>query len=171
MKLVKNHCCSKSKKLNLFVLTFITIILNSNCFKFTTEADDLIIKFNIENLKFQNNDYVSKVKNIVKKEMKIFKNKLSYMKIPDDLDVDSPVKIYEIQNNSNSNNTSDFNDNSYEGEEDNGVNEFEEKDMIRSKIMLVLLLLLLLLFWSRFFLLFIFYFVQLKNAYLELKNK
>ena len=124
--------------INLFIFIILTIILYSNCFKFTTDPDDLIIKFNIENVKFKNNEYVTKVKNRVKNEMKIIKRKLSRTKIPDDLDTESPVKIYEIQQ-SNSNETShnnNFNHNKNENnfeEEDLEMNEFEEKDMIRSK--------------------------------------
>lgn len=117
-----------SKILNLFICIILIIILYSNCFRFPTEPDDLIIKFNVENAKFRNNEYVTKVKNKVKKEMKIIKNKLSYMKIPDDLDVDSPVKIYEMQNTTAS--SSNVNDNNYEEDD----YDFEEKDMIRSKL-------------------------------------
>lgn len=127
MKLRKIY---NSNILNLFIFIILIIILYSNCFRFTTEPDDLIIKFNVENVKFKNNEYVAKVKNKVKKEMRIIKNKLSYMKIPDDLDVDSPVKIYEVQNSSiSSNNEHDNNDN-----EDEDLNEFEEKDMIKSNL-------------------------------------
>ncbi len=129
MKLIKIY---NSRIFNLFIFIILLIILYSNCFRFTTEPEDLIIKFNIDNVKFKNNDYVSKVKNKVKKEMKIIKNKLSYMKIPDDLDVDSPVKIYEMQNtsisNNNNNNNNMFDNSNYEEDE----NDFEEKDMIRS---------------------------------------
>ena len=124
MKLIKIY---NLRILNLFIYLVLIIIIYSNCFRFTTDPDDLIIKFNIENVKFKNNDYVAKVKNKVKKEMKIIKNKLIYMKIPDDIEFDSPFKIYEMQNTTASNNY--YNDNKYEDEE---INEFEENDMIRS---------------------------------------
>lgn len=120
------------KIFSLFVFIILIIILYSNCLRFTTEPDDLIIKFNNENVKFKNIEYVTKVKNKVKKEMRIIKNKLSYMKIPDDLDTDSPVKIYEIHNTSSSNNS--VIENNYEEDE---VSEFEEKDLIRSKHKLI----------------------------------
>jgi hypothetical protein len=126
MKLIKIY---NSRILNLFIYLILIIIIYSNCFRFTTDPDDLIIKFNIENVKFKNDDYVAKVKNKVKKEMKIIKNKLIYMKIPDDIEFDSPFKIYEMQNTTASNNY--YNDNIYEDEE---INEFEENDMIRSKL-------------------------------------
>lgn len=125
---MKLKIISNLKISNLLIFVILIIILYSNCFRFSSDPDDLIIKFNVENVKFKNNDYVSKVKNRVKKEMKIIKNKLSYMKIPDDIDTDSPVKIYEMQNATNNN--KNLNDNFYEDEE---INDFEEKDMIRSK--------------------------------------
>jgi len=112
----------------LFIFIIFILILNSNCFKFSSDVDDVIIKFNVENVKFKNNDYVNKIKNKVKKEMKMIKNKLSYLKLPDDLDFDSPVKIYEIQNSTILENINS-NDND---QDDNGMNDFEEKDMIRS---------------------------------------
>lgn len=144
MKLIKIY---NSRIFNLFIYIILLIILYSNCFRFTTEPDDLIIKFNIENLKFKNNEYVSKVKNKVKKEMKIIKNKLSYMKIPDDLDNDSPFKIYEIQNASISS-SNNWNDNINQ-EDENGVNDFEEKDMIRSNEKIIYFLIFKIIFICR----------------------
>merc|ERR1712032_1208046 len=96
---------------------FANFFLLINTFKFTSN-DDLIIKFNVENSKFKNPEYVIQVKQKLKREMTLLKRKLisshnniqnnlnplkinskSKRKIPDDIDLDNNVKIYEEQKN------------------------------------------------------------------------
>lgn len=121
MKFIINY-----RKILVFVLFYKIVLLSG--FNLKGEKDDFIIKFNIENIKYKTNEYVNKIANQVKKEMKKFKKKLSYMTIPDDLDIDNSVKIYENENINTLLNNTDL----YQEDNDNSLNEFEEKDLIKS---------------------------------------
>ena len=115
--------------INKLIIIISNLIVIINSFKFNGN-DDLIIKFNVENLKFKNPEYVHKVKKKLKREMSLFKSKLFLRKkIPDDIDLDSNLKIYEAQKNTKV--KGDKNDNI--DEEDSYISDFEEKDLIKSK--------------------------------------
>lgn len=123
-----------TEKFYAFLIIIANFFLLVNSFKFQTN-DDLIIKFNVENSKFKNPEYVMQVKKKLKKEMNFLKRKLiSYpniskkKRIPDDIDLDNNVKIYEEQKNSKGKNDNNNND-----EDDSYISDFEEKDLIKSK--------------------------------------
>ena len=124
-----------TEKFYALILIFANFFLSINTFKFTNN-DDIIIKFNVENTKFKNPEYVLQVKNKLKSEMTVLKRKLipkttkiiPSRKIPDDIDLDSNVKIYEEQKNTG--NKGNKNDNI--DEDDSYIDDFEEKDLIKS---------------------------------------
>jgi hypothetical protein len=122
-----NHL-NKFNGIIISIFIILKIILYSNCFKFTSDPDDLIIKFNVENEKFKNTEYINNVKKKVKTEMKLIKNHQSFMKLPEDLESDYNVNIYEMQTKKDNNTQKD---NNFD-EDESGINDFEEKDLIRS---------------------------------------
>lgn len=117
-----------TEKFYALIIIFANFFLTINNFKFTGN-DDLIIKFNVENTKFKNPEYVYQVKKKLKKEMSLLKRKLmNSRKIPDDIDLEGNVKIYEEQKNMG--NKGNQNDNI--DEDDSYISDFEEKDLIKS---------------------------------------
>lgn len=128
-----------TEKFYALIIIFANFFLTINNFKFTGN-DDLIIKFNVENTKFKNPEYVYQVKKKLKKEMSLLKRKLmNSRKIPDDIDLEGNVKIYEEQKNMG--NKGNQNDNI--DEDDSYISDFEEKDLIKSNKFLLKFFLML----------------------------
>jgi hypothetical protein len=147
---------TKKKKENFYSISMLVVIMTNfilliNTFKFNGGNDDLIIKFNVENSKIKNHQYILDVKKKLKKEMNILEAKLKNIpfrtksnsktknennnnnKIPDDIDLDNDVKIYEEQKKGSGNEKENKNEDIYE-EDDDYIDDFEEKDLIISKV-------------------------------------
>jgi len=129
-----NIVCNSEVLINLFIFTILIIICYSNSFKFSSDPDDLIIKFNVENVKFKNRNYVNHLKNKIIKEMRRIEKNLNFMKRGDNLDSNSQLKIWEFVNTTNPMNTTnppefdEFNDQNKE------FSQYEEKDNIKKSI-------------------------------------
>jgi hypothetical protein len=129
-----NIVCNSEVLKNLFIFTILIIICYSNSFKFSSDPDDLIIKFNVENVKFKNRNYVNHLKNKIIKEMRRIEKNLNFMKRGDNLDSNSQLKIWEFVNTTNPMNTTnppefdEFNDQNKE------FSQYEEKDNIKKSI-------------------------------------
>lgn len=123
----------------IYYFLILMLIISTKSFKFSLDDDDdLIIKFNVENVKNKNNEHLNKIKSRVRKEMKsITKRLTSHISLPDDLEDISTIKVYELQNNTNNNK----NNENLEGD-DFLLNDFEENDIIKSKLIIYIIFLL-----------------------------
>lgn len=117
----------------LLILQLLIFIMCSNCFHFSSDDDDIIIKFNIENKKKNDKEYIKNVQNRIRNEMKFLKKSLfTKTRIPEDLEIDTgdigSIKVYEMQN-STENNISVFNK---IPADDFSLTEFADQDVIKS---------------------------------------
>jgi hypothetical protein len=130
------------------IIIFTNFFFHIKNFQFNNN-DDLIIKFNVENPKFKNPEYVHQVKKKLRKEMSLIKKNIEGKgnpliitrknKFSEDIDLDDNVKIYEKEQKTNSGNYKDNSgDNSDKDKDDDDsyINDFEEKDLIKSIIYL-----------------------------------